>query len=140
MELTYNDVQTINPNQPMLFNASSGCNMGCIYHRPESGIITLQGNNANSCFVQYDVLYNGNIAISEGETVGPIAVAIAINGEPILLSTAIVTPSATGDYFNVTSVAHIKVPRGCCYNISVENISPNGVVIDAQNSKLEITR
>jgi hypothetical protein len=76
------------------------------------------------------VTFNGNIAIPDGGTVGPIAVALAIDGEPLQTSKAIVTPAATAadpptddNFFNVTSTAIITVPRGCCYTVSVENAS-----------------
>lgn len=52
-----------------------------------------------------------------------IAVALAIDGEPLQTSRAIVTPAAAEQYFNVTSTAIITVPRGCCYTIAVENVA-----------------
>lgn len=141
-EFTYNPVQTVEVNQPVILNTRIGCTKGYVYHRPESGIVTLRGivNNPCSNFARYQCTFNANIAVSTGETVGPIAVALAITGEPISTSTAIVTPAAVGDYFNVTSTAFITVPKGCCENISVENISVGGVSIDVQNANLVVTR
>ena len=98
-EFTYNPVQLVQPNQPVLLNTSIPCTKGYIFHRNESGIVTLRGivNNPSGCFARYQVTFNGNIAIPEGGTVGPIAVALAIDGEPILTSRAIVTPAAASE-------------------------------------------
>lgn len=131
-EFTYNPVQTVQPNQPVILNTTIGCCKGYVYHRPESGIVTLKGavNNPTSCFARYQVTFNGNIAVPTGGTAGPIAVALAVDGEPILTSRAIVTPAAvaadpptTENFFNVTSTAIITVPKGCCWNVSVENVT-----------------
>ena len=113
-EFTYNPVQLINPSQNAIFLTSIPCNKGYVYHRNESGIVTLRGivNNACSNFARYRVTFNGNIAVPTGETVGPISVALSIDGEAIQTSTAIVTPAAVENYFNVTSTAYVTVPRG----------------------------
>ena len=42
-EFTNNAVQVVNPNQPVILNTSIGCNKGYVYHRNESGIVTLRG-------------------------------------------------------------------------------------------------
>ena len=141
-EFTYNPVQTIPANQAAIFNTTIPCNKGYVYHRNESGIVILRGivNNACAGFARYMVTFNGNIALSEGATVGPIAVALTIDGEPIPTSRAIVTPAAVGDYFNVTSTAFVTVPRGCCFNVSVENVSDPAVSIDMQNANLVVSR
>ena len=124
-EYTYNPVQTVNPNQPVILNSSIPCNKGYVIHRNESGILTLRGivNNSCNCFARYQVTFNGNIAVPTGGTAGPIAIALTLGGEPLLTSRAIVTPAAVDEYFNVTSTAIITVPKGCCFNVSVDNIS-----------------
>lgn len=147
-EFLRNDIQLVNPNAPVLLDTSIGCNRGYVYHRPQSGIITLRGivNCPTSCFATYQVTFNANIAVPTGGTVGPIAVALAIDGEPILTSRAIVTPAAVENYFNVTSTAIIQVPRGCCFNVSVENVSEpaaaGGIApaINVQNANLVVSR
>ena len=141
-EFTYNPIQTVEPNQAVLFNTTIGCPKGYVFHRNESGIVILRGivNNPTSCFARYQVTFNGNIAVPTGETVGSIAVSIAIDGEPILTSRAIVTPAAVENYFNVTSTAFITVPKGCCFNLSVENVSAGSVPINVQNANLVVTR
>lgn len=152
-EFLKNDVQLVNPNQPIVLTTSIGCPHGYVYHRPESGILTLRGVT-NNCFARYQVTFNGNIAIPDGGTVGPISVALAIDGEPILTSRAIVTPAATAtdpptqaNFFNVTSTAIITVPKGCCFNISVENTSESAdpattpaPQILVQNANLTVSR
>lgn len=147
-EFTYNPIQVVNANQPVILNNSIPCNKGYVYHRNESGVVTLRGivNNCNACFARYQVTFNGNIAVPEGGTVGPIAIAISQSGEPILTSRAIVTPAAVDDYFNVTSTAIITVPKGCCFDISVENVSEGATPataapqINVQNANLVVTR
>ena len=121
-EYLANAVQSVALNSPIIFTASIPCRN--IYHEDETGIFILRGtvNNPNACFAQYQVTFNGNIAIPEGGTAGPIAVAITVNGEPRLTSRAIITPAAVDQYGNVTSTAIIKVPRGCCFSLSVESV------------------
>ena len=138
-EFTYNPVQLVQPNQPVILNDSIPCNKGYVIHRNDSGLVTLRGivNNPCSCFARYQVTFNGNIAVPEGGTAGPISVALSIDGEPILSSQAIVTP-AVGNYFNVTSTAIITAPKGCCLNVSVDNTST--AAINVQNANLTVMR
>ena len=148
-EYVYNAVQAVSPNQPVILNDSIPCNKGYVFHRNESGIVTLRGIDNNPCsnFARYQVTFNGNIAVPEGGTAGPIAVALAVSGEPIPTSEAIVTPAAAEDYFNVTSTAIITVPKGCCFNVSVENTSESATpattpapIINVQNANLTVSR
>lgn len=139
-EFTYNPIQEVNPNQPVILNTTIGCNKGYVLHRNESGIVTLRGivNNSCSAYARYQVIANGNIAIPTGETVGPIAIAIAIDGEPVLTSTTISTPTVVNSYASVTSIASVTVPRGCCFNVSIENVSD--IPINIQNATVIVTR
>jgi len=148
-EFTYNPIQLVEPSQNVILNTSIGCNRGYVLHRNESGIVTLRGivNNACGCFARYQVTFNANIAVPEGGTVGPISVALAIDGEPILTSRAIVTPAAVDEYFNVTSTAIITVPKGCCFTVAVENASSSATpgttpapAINVQNANLTVSR
>lgn len=149
-EFTYNPIQVVQPNQPVILNTSIPCNKGYVYHRNESGIVTLRGivNNSCGCFARYQVTFNGNIAVPEGGTApAPISVSLAIDGEPILTSRAIVTPAAVDEYFNVTSTAIITVPKGCCFNVSVENTSESATpgttpapAINVQNANMTVAR
>lgn len=147
-EYVYNPVQLVMPNQPVILDDSIPCNRGYVYHRNQSGNLILRGivNNSCGCFARYQVTFNGNIAVPEDGTVGPIAIALAIDGEPILTSKAIVTPAAVDEYFNVTSTAIITVPKGCCFSVSVENVSEGATAADTptainvQNSNLVVSR
>ena len=94
--------------------------------------------------------FNANIAVPEGGTIptGGIAIAIAIQGEPKLTSRAIFVPAAVGtDYGNVTSTAIVRVPRGCCFSMSVDAVPASSdptvapaPVINVQNANLVIDR
>ena len=143
-EYLANAEQTVGLNNPILFSASIPCTKGYIYHEDETGIFSLRGIT-NNCFARYKVTYNGNIAIPEGGTVSPIAIAISVNGEPRPTSRAIFTPAAAAEYGNVTSTAIITVPKGCCFSLSIRAVdgttggtpSPN---INVINSNLVIER
>lgn len=146
-EYLANAVQDISLNAPAIFTASIPCTRGYVYHEDETGIFILRGITCGQCFATYQVTFNGNIAIPEGGTVTPIAVAITVNGEPRLTSRAIFTPAAAEEFGNVTSTAIIKVPRGCCFSLSVESIPASAdpavtpaPVIEMQNANLVINR
>lgn len=142
-EYLANAVQAVSLNAPVLFTASIPCRKGYIYHEDETGIFILRGIT-DGCFARYQVTYNGNIAIPEGGTVAPIAVAIAVNGEPRVTSRAIYTPAAVDEYGNVTSTAIITVPKGCCFSLSVRYVDADADTpapsINVQNSNLVINR
>lgn len=140
-EYLANAVQTVTLNSPVIFTASIPCTRGYIYHEDETGIFILRGivNNACAKFATYQVTFNGNIAVPEGGTAGEIALAITVNGEARPTSTAISTPTVVQSFDNVTSTAIIKVPRGCCFTVSVRAITgADGV--DVQNANLVINR
>ncbi len=146
-EYLANAVQDVSLNAPVNFTASIPCTKGYVYHEDETGIFILRGITCGQCFATYQVTFNGNIAIPEGGTVTPIAIAITVNGEPRLTSRAIFTPAAVEDYGNVTSTAIIKVPRGCCFSISAEAVPATtdptvtpAPVIEVQNANLVINR
>ena len=149
-EFLYNPVQEVALNAPILFDTSIPCNRGYVYHEGNTGNFILRGANTSNCcnaFAQYQVTFNGNIALPEGADVVPIAVAISVNGEPRLTSRAIYTPAAVEEFGNVTSPAIIKVPRCCCFSLSVDAVPATtdptvtpAPVIEVQNANLTITR
>ena len=112
-EFAFNPVQLVEPNQNVILDTVIPCNKGYVFHRDQSGIVILRGivNCPNACFARYQVTFNANSAIPEDGTVAPISVALAIDGEPVQTSRAIVTPAAADEYFNLTSTAIITVPR-----------------------------
>ncbi len=151
-EFTKNESQQVLANQVVTLDTSIGCNKGYVYHRNGSGIVTLRGVT-NNCFARYQVTFNGNIAIPSTGTAGAISIALALDGEPLLTSRAIVTPAAVAtepptqeNFFNVTSTAIITVPKGCCFNVSVENTSAGATPTDpapailVQNANLTVSR
>lgn len=139
-EYVENAIQTVETGQNVLLDASIPCTSGYVLHRVGSGIFTLRGivNNPCGCFARYQVTFNGNIAVPAGGAAGEISLAIAQNGEPIQTSRARTTPAAVDQYFNVTSTAIITVPRGCCFDIAVENTSTQS--INVQNANLTVAR
>lgn len=146
-EYLANAVQLVSLNSPVIFSASIPCRCGYVYHEDETGIFILRGITSGQCFATYQVTFNGNIAIPEGGAVTPIAVAVTVNGEPRLTSRAIYTPAAVDEYGNVTSTAIIKVPKGCCFSLSVEYVQatddPTVVptpLIEVQNANLVVDR
>lgn len=141
-----NAVQTVDLNQPILFDASIPCTKGYVFHENQTGNFILRGITPNA-FARYQLTFNGNIAIPEGGAVTPIAVAITVNGETRPTSRAILTPAAVDEYGNVTSTAIITVPRGCCFDIGVKYVSgvTDGTTtptpsINVINGNLEINR
>lgn len=125
--------QNVPFGQNLLLIDSIPCPRGQVVHRNGSGILTLRGCGSN-CFARYEVTFNGNIAVPTGGTVAAIAVALAIDGEALQSSRAIVTPAAVEQYFNVTGTAIITVPKGCCYTVALENVNAGvgGEIADEQ--------
>ena len=123
-EYVYNEIQAVFNNGPIIFNNSIPCRKGYVIHNNGDGIFFFFFLT-NQCFATYQATFNGNVAVPTGGTVpdGGIAVAITVNGEPRLTSKAIFVPAAAGDnYGNVTSTAIIRVPKGCCFSLSVDAV------------------
>lgn len=137
MEIIANAVQTVPANQNVYFTDTVICGNPSMTHRDNSGLVTLRGIT-NQCRARFMVTFGGNIAVPTGGTVGPISLAIAIDGEAVPATTMIVTPAAVEQFFNVKSSVFIDVPRGCCVTISVQNISDEAILV--QNANLIITR
>lgn len=125
--------QNVPFGQNLLLIDSIPCPRGYVVHRNGSGILTLRGITQN-CFARYRVTFNGNIAVPTGGTVAAISVALALDGEALQNSRAIVTPAAVEQYFNVTCAADITVPKGCCYTLAVENVNAGvgDAIVDEQ--------
>jgi hypothetical protein len=117
-------------NVPLTETSVSGGS--CIVHREGAGIVTLRGQT-NQCRARYKVSFGGNIAIPTGGAVSPISIALSVSGEPLASATAIVTPAAVEDYFNVFTAVFIEVPRGCCVTVAVENTSTQAINVANSN-------
>lgn len=135
-EFTNVFVQQIAANGNAVFSETPVSGSNCIVHREGSGIITLRGMT-NQCRARYKVVFGGNIAIPTGGTVGPISVAIAVEGEALGSATAIVTPAAVNEFFNVFAAAFIEVPRGCCVTVAVKNTSTETIELENANVIVE---
>jgi hypothetical protein len=137
MEITANAIQTVASNQNVLFTETPVDGSCSILHREGSGLVTLRGIT-NQCRARFKAFFSGNIAIPTGGTVGPISLAIAINGEAVATTTMIQTPAAVEEYANVASAVYLDVPAGCCLTVSVTNTSDEA--INVQNANLIIER
>lgn len=137
MEIIANAIQTVPANQSVYFSDTVVCGNCSISHREGSGLTQIKGNT-NQCRARYKVTFGANIAVPTGETVGPISLAIALEGEPIVATTMTVTPAAVDQYWNIFSAILIDVPRGCCLNVSVKNITTTP--INVQNANLIVER
>lgn len=137
MEIIADAVQTVNAEQNVYFTNTVICGNCNIIHRAGSGLVTLRGLT-DQCRARYRVTFTGNIAVPTGGTVGPIQLAIALNGEAIPATTMIVTPAAVDNYFNVHGDTFIEVPRGCCVSVSIKNTST--IAVNVQNANLTAIR
>lgn len=139
-------LQAVPLNSPINWTASIPCRRGMIVHEDETGIFILRGIT-DQCFAQYQVTFNGNVSLPEGSDIVPVALALAVNGEPRPSSLAIYTPQAVDEFGNLTSTAIIRVPKGCCFTLSVEHVPATtdptvtpAPVINVQNANLVISR
>ena len=148
-EYLANAAQGVALNAPVIFTASIPCRKGYVYHEDETGIFILRGivNNPSSGSATYRVTFNGNVAIPTGGAVTPVALALAVSGEPRLTSRAIFTPAAVEEFGNLTSTAIIQVPRGCCFSLAVEYVQATDdptvtptPIITVQNANLVVDR
>ena len=137
MEIIANALQTVPANQNVYFTDTVTCGSMSISHRDDSGLVTLRGLT-NQCRARFKVSFGGNIGLPADGTVGPISLAIAIDGEAVRATTMTVTPAAVEEFFNVFSAVFVDVPRGCCVTISVRNISE--VPVDVVNANLIVER
>lgn len=137
MEIIANALQTVAANQNVYFTDTITGGSMSISHRSNSGLVSLYGNT-NQCRARFKVTFGANIAIPTGETVGPVSLAIAIDGEAVQSTTMIVTPTTVETFFNVFSAIFIDVPRGNVETVSVKNIGD--IPVDVENANLIIER
>ena len=137
MEIIANALQTVAANQNVYFTDEITGGSMSISPRSNSGLVNLFGNT-NQCRARFKVTFGANIAIPTGETVGPITLAISVNGEPVQSTSMIVTPAAVDTFFNVFSAIFIDVPRGTVESISVKNISE--IPVNVENANLIVER
>lgn len=131
-EYTNASIVTVAAGQNVPLTETAVNSKPCIIHRPGSGVVTLRGLT-NQCKARFRVAFGGNIAIPTGGTVEAISAALAINGEPLNGATAIVTPAATDNYFNIFVSAIVEVHKGCCLTVAMENTSTQAINIANAN-------
>jgi len=131
-EFSNSNTVSVAAGQNLSLTETAVAGPACIVHREGAGIVSLRGLT-NQCRARFKVSFGGNIAIPTGGTVEAISVALAINGEPLTSATAIVTPAAVENYFNVFVATFIEVPRGCCVTVALENTSTQAVEIANSN-------
>ena len=144
-EYSANAIQTINPGESFVFTETpSPCTRGFVRHRDGSGSFLLSGwvprksCGCRSKTANYLVDFGANIAIPEGGTVGPISVAIAIDGATVPSTQMIVTPAAVEEYFNVSRACGVDIWNGCCETVTFINTSSQP--IEAQNVNVIFSR
>lgn len=140
--------QNVALNGTFPFNiVSIPCNKGCVIPIT-TGVLNLQGSRTNR-FARYDVELQANIAIPEGGTVTPVAVAITLNGVAIPDSVAIITPAAAEDVWHISTSATITVPCDCCVSVSAAyvdateddaTVTPTPSIFVRRNASLTISR
>ena len=138
MEITANAIQTVATNQAVVFTETAIGGNYSLVHREGSGLVGLRGLPNGQTRARFLVEFGANIAVPTGETVGPISLAIAINGEPVGTSNMISTPAAVEEYNNVGASMYIDVPIGCCSQISIENTGT--ISVNVQNANLIVER
>ena len=141
-------VQTVNPGETVVFtNTEVPCRRGLVRHRDGTGNFLLAGYVPNQYGVcccrrqrtaNYMVDFGADIAIPTGETVGPISLAITIDGSTIPASTMIVTPAAVEQYFNVSRAINADIWKGCCESVAVRNTSEIPILV--QNANIVFSR
>lgn len=142
-EYSNNAVQTVNPGESIVFTiADVPCERGFVRWRAGSGAFNLSGwvpNKRSSCGCRknnnalYLVDFGANIAVPEGETVGAISVAFALDGVTLANTTMTVTPAAVEEFFNISRATNIPIWRGCCQTVTVRNTSDIPILVANPN-------
>lgn len=147
-----NALQTVPPGETVIFTSSPvPCEMGLVNHRDETGTFLLAGRSMGSCCrcrcrcrcrcsrsVNYNVTFGANIAIPTDGTVGPISVAITVDGATVPNSTMIETPAAVEEFSNVSRRVSVPIWKGCCQTVAVRNTSDQPILL--QNANIVIER
>lgn len=131
------EIQTVPVTSNVIFdNGIRACRRGYVLHREDSGIFRLRG--APNGRAIYKISFGANIAVPTGETVGPVSLALALDGEVLRNAVAIETPAAVEEYANVFIATTVDVLCNCCAQISVRNIGT--IPVDVQNANIIIER
>jgi len=141
-EYSANALQTVAAGGSVIFTeAPVPCNRGLIYHREESGLFRLASPSTMGCCYRtsccgdmptanYEVAFHANVQIPTGGTVGPISLALFVDGDEDPSSTMTVTPAAVEEPFNVGADIIVAVPWICrCSGVSVRNIGTEPIEV-----------
>ena len=123
--------QIINPGESVIFTDTTVNNLrNFIRHNDATGNFLLSGNlpygGCPCCrndVIVYPTAFGANIAVPEGQTVGEISVAIAVDGVTEPVTVMRITPAAVEQFFNVSRVKDVEIWRGCCQSVSIRNTS-----------------
>lgn len=148
-EYSANAVQTVQPNGFAILTATVvPCDLGLIQHSDDTPIFSLRGwrpNNGNGCCrcknntpVLYKTSVNMNVALSEGATVEPIAVAVSVAGVAYPLSEMDSTPAAVQEFNHIGTDLSIPILNGCCQTVAIQNIGTQP--IDIKNLVVDFDR
>ena len=138
--------QTVNPGESIVFTENPvPCTLGLILHRNDSGAFLAKGISATNQIlgrgcgcgsnkvINYNVAFGANVAVPTGETVGPITLAIAVDGSTIAGTEMEVTPTVVEAFTNVSRESSVPIWKGCCQTISVRNTSPIPILVENAN-------
>jgi hypothetical protein len=134
-EFSASAVQTVNPGETIVFTeAPVPCNKGLVRHRDGTGNFLLAGRTC-PCkkSATYLVDFGANIAVPTGETVGPISVALSIDGATMPSTQMIATPAAVEEFFNVSRATNVQIWAGCCESFSIRNTSEIPILVENAN-------
>ena len=141
-------VQTVQPGGFVVFDTEIvPCEMGLIQHTNGTPIFSVSGwrpNNSNGCCCNrnkptlYKVMLDMNVALSEGATVAPITVAIAVDGVSLPISEMDSSPAAVSEFNHVGRQFSLPILRGCCQTVAVQNTSVQP--IDVKYPIIDLTR
>lgn len=135
-EFTTIAVQTVAAGQNVVFTETPvRCCRGNIQHREGSGVFRLR--SPQNGVARYRVTFGGNIAIPTGSAVGPISIALSVDGEPLVSATATVTPAAVNEFNNVFTAVFVEAACGCCATVAVENTSTIPILVNNANIIIE---
>lgn len=139
-EFSANAIQVVNPGETIVFTETAvPCTNSLVRHRDDTGNFLLSGYVPQTgCGCQnrsatYLVDFGANISIPTTGTVGPISVAITIDGSTVPATTMTVTPAAVDEYFNVSRATNVQIWNGCCESLSVRNTSDQPIQVQNAN-------
>lgn len=151
-EYSSNLTQEVAANAAVIFTESPvPCNRGLVFHRDETGTFLLASalccTRGRCCCGQwvmpstvYSVDFHANVQVPEGGTVGPISLALVVDGEIDPSSIMTVTPAAVEEPFNVGASILVSVPAICgCSKVSVRNIGTEPVEVLNSNIVFDLS-